>query len=175
MQQLAATLSLSLSLSLSLIGASFYTTRNFMFYSGSWLFNTLPHQRMSDLFKLKHLQSKYSDFNRNNRFYPPNYIFFFSAKTVLFKIVKPLCKFGNQSPIWYRYPNRGIVEALDESKLKASADNKIISTQKSKFVLGRVENIAEKGRLPTFSPFSTVFSKAFLSRGGKSRDCAVKG
>ena len=34
---------------------------------------------------------------------------------------------------------------LEYSKLKALADDKIIVTQKFEFVLGRVENIEEKG------------------------------
>ena len=46
-------------------------------------------------------------------------------------------------------------------------------TQRFKFVLGRIENIVGKGEkcwLPAFSPFPTMFSKAFFSRVVKSRD-----
>ena len=39
-------------------------------------------------------------------------------------------------------PNDSI---LDWSKLKALADDKIIVTEKLKFVFGRVENVVEKG------------------------------
>ena len=67
---------------------------------------------------------------------------------------------------------------LDESKFKEFADDNIILTQKLNSVLGRVENIMGKGDnagLPAFSPFATMFSKAFFSRGVKSRDRVVKG
>ena len=55
-------------------------------------------------------------------------------------------------------PNNNI---LDWSKLKAFADVKIYVTEKLKFVLGKVENImgkGEKGWLPAFSSFPTLFS-----------------
>ena len=64
---------------------------------------------------------------------------------------------------------------LDLSKFKAFADDKIIVTQKLKFVLGRVENFVGKGEnAGSFSPFPTMVSKAFFPRGVKSRDCVVK-
>ena len=51
------------------------------------------------------------------------------------------------------------------------------------FVLDRVENFMAKGEnaayqqkccLPAFSPFITMFSKAFLSKVIESRDCVGK-
>ena len=67
---------------------------------------------------------------------------------------------------------------LDEYKFKAFAEDKIIAIQKLKVVLGRVENIVGKGEnagYQHFSPFSTMFSKVFFSRGAISRDFVVKG
>ena len=66
---------------------------------------------------------------------------------------------------------------LDMSNFKAFADDKIILAQKLKFVLEKVENIVGKGEkcwLPPFSPFPTMFSKAFFPRGLKNQDCMVK-
>ena len=63
----------------------------------------------------------------------------------------------------------------DQSKFKAFTDNKMILAQKSKFMLGRVGNIVGKCWLPAFSRFPTMLSKAFFSRGVKSKDCMVKG
>ena len=66
---------------------------------------------------------------------------------------------------------------LDWSKLKAFADNKIFVTKKLKLVFGRVENVVGKRRkcwLPAFSPFPTMFSKAFFFRVVKSLDCVVE-
>ena len=60
--------------------------------------------------------------------------------------------------------------------MNAFADYKIIVTQKLKFVFGWVENMG-KGKkcwFLAFSPFPIMFSKAFYSRGVKSRDCVVK-
>ena len=44
------------------------------------------------------------------------------------------------------------------------------------FVFGGVENIAERRNcwLPAFSPFSTMFSKGFISRAGKNLNCVEK-
>ena len=70
---------------------------------------------------------------------------------------------------------------LDQSKFKAFAEEKMVLTQISDFVLGRVENITGKGgnagrkKKKGFSPFPTMFSKAFFAKGVKSRDCVVKG
>ena len=55
---------------------------------------------------------------------------------------------------------------LDESKFKAFADDKIILTQKSKFVLESVENIAGKGENADYKHFLL-----FVSRSGKSGLC----
>ena len=66
---------------------------------------------------------------------------------------------------------------LDWSKLKAVADDISNVPEKLKFVLGRVENIVgkeENAGLPAFSPFSTMFSKAFIYRVVKSLDCVVE-
>ena len=56
---------------------------------------------------------------------------------------------------------------LDWSKLRAFADNKINLTQKLQFVLGRVENIVEKGEnagYQHFLLFPHCFQKAVFSR-----------
>ena len=66
---------------------------------------------------------------------------------------------------------------LRSSKLKAFLDGKINVTEKLKIVLGRVEKHCGKRRKcwsPAFSPFPTMFSKGFLYRVVKSRDCVVK-
>ena len=55
---------------------------------------------------------------------------------------------------------------LNQSKFKAFAGDKIILTQKVKFVLGRVENIVVKGENAGFQhllPFSTMFLRAFFT------------
>ena len=63
------------------------------------------------------------------------------------------------------------------TKFKACADDKIIVTQKLKFVLGRVENIVGKGEnagYQHFLLFPQYFLKLFsFSRGVKSRDYVV--
>ena len=53
---------------------------------------------------------------------------------------------------------------LDWSKLKALADDKIIVTEKLKFVLGRVENMMEKGENTVYQHFLLFpcFQKASL-------------
>ena len=59
------------------------------------------------------------------------------------------------------------------SKLKAYADDKIILTQKLKFVLGSEVNVVGKGEnagYQHFFPFPIMFSKIFFSRRVKSRD-----
>ena len=70
-------------------------------------------------------------------------------------------------------PNNTI---LDQSKLKAHADDKITGTEKMKFVLGRVENIVGKGEnagYQHFLLFPQCFQKASCT-GSLSRDCVVK-
>ena len=66
---------------------------------------------------------------------------------------------------------------LDWSKLKAFADDRINVNKKLKFVLSWVYSKyggkRRKGWLPTFSPFPTIFSKRFLYRVVKSRDCVA--
>ena len=71
-------------------------------------------------------------------------------------------------------PNNKI---LDLTKLNAFAENKINVTEKLKFVLRRVENIVGQGEnagYQHFLLFPTVFSKAFLYRVVKSRECVLK-
>ena len=71
-------------------------------------------------------------------------------------------------------PNNRI---LDWSILKVFADNKIILTQKLKFVLGRIENIVGKGENAGYQPFllfPQCFQKLSFSRGVKNRDSVVK-
>ena len=66
---------------------------------------------------------------------------------------------------------------LDWSKFKAFADNKIITTQKFEICIWKSRKHCGKRRkcwLPAFSPFPTMFSKAFFSRGVKSCDYVVK-
>ena len=64
---------------------------------------------------------------------------------------------------------------LGQSKLKGFADHKINVTQKFYFVKGRKRcGKRRKCWLPAFSPFLTLFSKGFLYRVVKSRDCVVK-
>ena len=66
---------------------------------------------------------------------------------------------------------------LDQSKLKALADDTINVNQELKLVLGRVENILGKGEnagYQHFLLFPKMFSKASFLRVVKSRDCVVK-
>ena len=53
---------------------------------------------------------------------------------------------------------------LQESKLKAFAEDKIVLTKKLKFLLGRVENIVEKGENAGYQHFLLFpqFFKSFL-------------
>ena len=73
-------------------------------------------------------------------------------------MVRIICPFFN--PL----PNDKI---LDVTKLKAFADDKL--------KVGRMMIVLlEEWKTPAFSPFPTVFSKAFFFRVVKSRDCVVK-
>ena len=74
----------------------------------------------------------------------------------------------------YRINSLPNAKFLDWSKLKAFADDKINGTQKFKFVSARVGNIVGKCWLPAFSPYPTMFSKAFFVRVVKTRDCVIK-
>ena len=49
---------------------------------------------------------------------------------------------------------------LDLTKFKAFADDKLILTQKLKFVLGRVENIMGKGEIASYQHF-LLFPQCF--------------
>ena len=65
---------------------------------------------------------------------------------------------------------------LDWSKLKAFADDKTNMAEKL-ICLAKGRKHCWKRRkccLPAFSPFPTMFSKAFFFRVVKSRDCVVK-
>ena len=69
-------------------------------------------------------------------------------------------------------------KTLDWSKMKAFADDKMNLNENLKCVLGRIENIVAKGEkagYQHFSPFLTMFSKAFSLSVVKSWDCEVKG
>ena len=64
-------------------------------------------------------------------------------------------------------------KVLDSSKLKGLADDKIKVIEKSKFILGRVENIVGNGENADYQHF-LLFPKCF-QRVCESRDCLVKG
>ena len=71
-------------------------------------------------------------------------------------------------------PNRNF---FDRSQLKAFADNENKCNLKKEILFGMGGKHCGKRRkcwLPAFSPFPTMFSKAFFSRGVKSRDCVGK-
>ena len=68
---------------------------------------------------------------------------------------------------------------LDQSKLKAFADDKLTFAENLKFVMDIARKYCGKrGKccLPAFSPFFTVFSKGVYFRvdKSKSRDCVVE-
>ena len=66
---------------------------------------------------------------------------------------------------------------LDWPKFKAFADDKMNVTEMMISLSNRVENTVEKRRkcrLPSFSPFPTMFSKALFFRVVECRDCVVK-
>ena len=68
-------------------------------------------------------------------------------------------------------------KSLEWSKFKALADDKLNVNKKLDFVLGRVENIVEKGEdagYQYFLLFPTMFSEALCFRVVKSRDCVGK-
>ena len=66
---------------------------------------------------------------------------------------------------------------MEVTKLKALADDKLKVAKMRISLFDRVENTVGKGEkcwLPAFSPFPTVFSKAFFCKFVKSRDYVVK-
>ena len=63
---------------------------------------------------------------------------------------------------------------LDLNKLKTLSDDKLYIAKMMIALFDRVENTMGK-KIPSFSSFSTVFSKAFILRVVKSRNCVVKG
>ena len=65
---------------------------------------------------------------------------------------------------------------LDMSKLKAFAGDKLKTMKVMISLCDRVENTGKRRKcwLPAFSPFPTVFSKAFLFRVSERRDSVVK-
>ena len=69
-------------------------------------------------------------------------------------------------------------KSLDWLEFKAFADEKISETEKLKFVLGKLENIAGKGEnagYQHFLLFPAMFPKGFFFKIVKSQDCMVKG
>ena len=65
----------------------------------------------------------------------------------------------------------GLVQIQSISRWRIKSDSKIgVCLGKSRKHCGK----RRKCLLPAFSPFPTMFSKAFFSRGVKSWDCAVK-
>ena len=85
---------------------------------------------------------------------------------------KPACLYRQ---IFNSLPNDSI---LDQSKLKAFAEDNINVNKKLKFDSGRVEKRCEKERkrwLPAFSPFLTVSSTELFLKVVKRRDCVVMG
>ena len=68
-------------------------------------------------------------------------------------------------------------KVLARSKLKTFADDNIDGIKMMISRLVRVENTGKRRKcwLTAFSPFHTVFSKAFFLRIVKSRDYLVKG
>ena len=65
---------------------------------------------------------------------------------------------------------------LEVTKLKAFADDKLDVAKMTISVFERGGNTGKRREccLPAFSPFPTVFSKAFFCRVVKSWDCVVK-
>ena len=69
-------------------------------------------------------------------------------------------------------------QLVDQSKLEVFADDKITVTKQLKFVLRRVnkKHLGKRRKcwLAAFSPFPTMFSKAFFLGVIKSQECVVK-
>ena len=123
----------------------------------SKLFNSLPNDKFLDRSKLKAFADiKINVTEKNNIFSNEKPSFSGSLKVRI---------------VWHRLnslPNNKIV---DQFNLKDFADNKISETNKMNFVMGKVENIVgkrENAGHQHFSPFPTMFSKAFFFRVVKS-------
>ena len=74
------------------------------------------------------------------------------------------------------YITRTLYKFSKWTKLKAFADNKVMSLKNSKFFLERVENVigkVEDASYHHFSLFPTMFSKGLYSRVVESRVCVV--
>ena len=103
--------------------------------------------------------------------------FFFShsvLKDLYCRHVKPWLVWKRIKLPFTSLPNDKI---LHWSELKGFADDKIKVTQKLKNALERVENIVGKGENAGYwhyPLFSTMFTKCFLYRVVKSRDCVIK-
>ena len=66
---------------------------------------------------------------------------------------------------------------LDQSILKALADDKVNLAEKIEICFGKERKHIPKRRKcwsPVFTPFSTMFSKGLFFKVVKSRDCVVK-
>ena len=66
----------------------------------------------------------------------------------------------NLQKIWVAVNSLQDSKILDESKFKAFADDKLLLTQKLKFVLGRVENISGKEENADYQHF-LLFPQCF--------------
>ena len=87
---------------------------------------------------------------------------------------------GNELTLYHTIPMFNFLphgKILDWSKLRAFTDDKINVTEKLKFVLGRIENIVEKGQnagYHHFLLFPKCFSRSFPFKVVKGLDCVVK-
>ena len=63
---------------------------------------------------------------------------------------------------------------VDQSNLNAFANCKIDMIQELQFILDRIENIVGKEKMLAFSPFPTMFLKAFFLRNVKSQESFLK-
>ena len=68
-----------------------------------------------------------------------------------------------------------LFETVKYPNFTAFTDEQVIVAPKLDFVLQRVEHCGKRRKcwLPASSPLPTMFSKAVVSRGVKSRDCVV--
>ena len=100
--------------------------------------------------------------NHGNYMYLPNHNIFRLSP------IESICKQQIKNDLPFNSMTNDKILALN-----LFADNKIIVTQKMKFVLGRVENIVEKGENTGYQHF-LLFPQCFLFPG-VSRDCVVMG